>query len=254
MISFAIDGRPVTAREGETVLDVARAAGIFIPALCYHKAVSHYGSCRLCLVEVEKRGRRRIVASCSYLAEDGLVVDTQAPGAVKARNVAMELLLARCPENPAVRAMAGRMGVRSTRFALREEDCILCGLCVRVCREVIGADCLAFSGRGSERRVTTPYDKPARECIGCGACAAVCPTGAIRLRAEGGTTILPEWQTVLSRIRCPECGRHFASYPQLDHVKAKLEWDADLLELCPDCRRRRFSRQAVEEQVRRREV
>jgi len=245
VINLRIDDKSVTASEGETVLDVADANGIFIPALCNHKAVTPYGSCRLCLVEVEKFGRKRVVASCSYLAAEAIRVNTRAPKALEARNIAMELLLARCPDNQAVRAMAARMGVYSSRFKKREHDCILCGLCVRVCKEVIGADCISFSGRGSERQVVTPYNKPSQQCMGCGACAVVCPTGAIRLKRDGAAVILTEWQTVLRQVKCRQCGQYFVSCRQLDHVQSKLNDESQLAYMCPDCRRKHFSRQAL---------
>ena len=249
MISLTIDDRAVTAHEGDTVLNVANANGVFIPALCYHKAVSPYGACRLCLVEVEKGSRKRVVAACSYLVEDGVRINTQAPKAVKARNMAMELLLARCPESMTLRALANRMGVSGSRFETRNESCILCGLCVRVCGELVGAQCIAFMGRGPERAVTTPYTKPSLQCIGCGACVAVCPTGAIHQEHKGVATIMPEWETVLQRTKCPECGQHFSTHRQLDHVRERVADIAELLDICPDCRRKRFSRQAAASQA-----
>ncbi|MHC5040057.1 MAG: 2Fe-2S iron-sulfur cluster-binding protein [Planctomycetota bacterium] len=245
VIEFAIDGKPVSAREGESLLDVARANGIFIPALCHHKAVSSFGACRLCLVEIEKRGRKRIVASCGFLAEEGLGVTTTAPKAVKARNVAMELLLARCPRNEYLLALADLMGVPSTRFEKRDKKCILCGLCVRVCREVIRAECIVFSGRGYDREVTTPYHKPATDCIGCGSCVAICPTGTLHQREEGTAAILQEWQTVLPQASCPDCGVPFAPFPQMDFIRSRLKVRPDPVALCPECRRNRMARQAV---------
>ena len=245
MIRLIMDDRLVTAEDGDTLLDVAKANGIFVPALCYHKAVSPYGACRLCLVEVEKGDRKRVAASCSYLAEDDIRVDTQAPKAVQARNMAMELLLARCPNSLPLRALALKMGVQSSRFRKRDDECILCGLCVRVCREVIGANCISFVGRGAGRKVATPYGKPTQQCIGCGACVSVCPTGAIHQEHRGPATVLPEWETVLQRAKCPQCGQYFAPYRQIGQIQAKLHTHSDLLLMCPDCRRKRFSREAA---------
>jgi len=242
MINFEIDGKPVSSAEGRSILDVARENGIFIPALCHHKAVSPYGACRLCLVEVEKRGRKRVVASCSYPVEEGISVDTQAPAAVKARNMVMEMLLARCPGSARIRALAERMGVKATRFPKQQNDCILCGLCVRVCAERLGRCSIAFVGRGMDRQVVPPFAKQSPDCIGCGACAAVCPTDAIEIGDDGIVRIIADWNTVLRRARCAECGRYFAPVRQLEHVSKALPAGRDLLALCPDCRRKQTVR------------
>jgi predicted molibdopterin-dependent oxidoreductase YjgC len=97
------------------------------------------------------------------------------------RRLVMELHLARCPGIPEIRSTARELGVRSTRLRKLHDDCILCGLCERVCREVVGACALAFEGRGGQRRITSTYGEVPAECIGCGACSFVCPTGAIRM-------------------------------------------------------------------------
>ena len=245
MIHFHINGREVAAEEGDTILNVAAAHDIFIPALCHHKAVAPYGACRLCLAEVDKGGRKRVVASCSYVVAEGISVDTHAPAAVHARNVAMELLLARSPKNGQLRALAAKMGVTATRFEAEKDDCILCGLCVRVCREVVKQDCLAFVGRGPNRRVGTPYGKPSQRCLACGACVAVCPTGALHRENAGLAEVLPEWTTVVRRAKCPECGQHFASSRQLDRVRSQAAALADVLSLCPRCRREQLARKEV---------
>src|SRR5208337_372305 len=141
MAKMTIDGTAVEAREGATVLDAARAAGIFVPALCYHPAVASYGACRLCLVEVKQGNRTRIVTSCCYNVRDGLVVSTTGDKVVKARRGVMELLLARAPESEPLKAMAQILGVKAGRLPTvtqSQRDCILCGLCVNVCREIIG--------------------------------------------------------------------------------------------------------------------
>ena len=118
MITLTIDGRSVGAFEGETVLEAARRVGIEIPTLCYHPALSPYGACRLCVVEVEQRGRRRLVVSCLFPVEEGLVVWTDNERVRKARRGVMELLLARCPNVPAIRELAAKMGVQEPRFPL----------------------------------------------------------------------------------------------------------------------------------------
>jgi len=237
MITFTIDGKSVTAREQDNILDVAQDNDIFVPALCHHRAVRSYGACRLCLVEVNSGTRTRVVAACSYRVEQGISVDTQAPTAVQARNVVMEMLLARCPDSKAVRDLATKMGVAETRFPKQEKDCILCGLCVQVCAEKLGLATLSFVGRGSQRRVMVPFGQQSQDCIGCGACAAVCPTGAIKVHDQGEQRTLSTWNTNLPRVQCSKCGKHFGTVRQCDSVTKKTALGIDASQLCPDCRR-----------------
>jgi len=237
MIKFTIDGKSVAAPEQHSILDAAQDNGVFIPALCHHRAVQSYGACRLCLVEVSKNDRTRVVASCSYRVEEGISVDTRAPAAVKARNVVMEMLLARCPDSATVRDLAARMEVADTRFPKQGENCILCGLCVEVCAKNLGLASISFVGRGRRRRVMTPFGQQSADCIGCGACAAVCPTGAIEVHDEGEERTLSAWNTNLPRTRCRKCGGYFGTIRQCDSVMKKTVLHGNAFQLCPACRR-----------------
>jgi len=111
MINLIIDGKNVTAKEDTMVLETARAAGINIPTLCAHESVSRSGSCRLCVVEIKKGNRSRIVTSCLYAVEEGLTVDTKSERVQNVRRLVMELLLARCPESDVLQKLAKEMGV-----------------------------------------------------------------------------------------------------------------------------------------------
>ena len=186
MITFTIDGQTVQAEEGKTVLEVARREGIPIPTLCYHPAVDPYGACRMCTVEVEQRGRTRLETSCTIPAQEGMIVRTNTPDVYKARQTLMGLFLSRCPNVPLIQEMAAQYGVTEPPYPTDtpEERCILCGLCVRVCQDVVGAKALNFSERGITRRVNPPFLEKTRDCIGCGACTIVCPTGAIEIAME----------------------------------------------------------------------
>ena len=184
-VTLEIDGREVKAEEGMTILEAAKSVGIDIPALCYHPALSPFGACRMCSVEIESRGRSRIVTSCNYPVEEGLVVNTKSPDVIEIRKMLSELLLARCPNVKVIQDLAQEYGVEKPRFKSEDEKCILCGLCTRICEERIGASAINFVGRGVDRKVETPFqgtlDINMDACIGCGACAFVCPTGAIEL-------------------------------------------------------------------------
>ncbi len=192
MISLTIDGKTVEVEEGSTILQAAEKAGIQIPTLCYHKAVLPYGACRLCLVELKwSDGTSSIQASCTYPAQEGLVVETASERVLKTRKVMMELLLARCPNVKKVREMAAEMGVKETRFPKKDEDCILCGLCARVCNERMGPGAVNFANRGTEKTVSTPYDRQSPVCMACGACQLVCPVDCVDLSKITPHTLRP---------------------------------------------------------------
>jgi NADH dehydrogenase/NADH:ubiquinone oxidoreductase subunit G len=239
-VSFSIDGRKVEAEKGASLLQVARDHGIRIPALCYHAALSGYGACRLCLAEVKKGKRTRMVASCTYPVDEGIEVDTQSERVLRSRRVMAELLLARCPGADAVREIAREVGVEESRFPTRDaaEKCLLCGLCVRVCNELVGVGAISFVRRGAKRKVAPPWETASEACIGCGACAFVCPTGAVKIEDVASKRRMETWAaTELPLLPCKVCGRPFATLKALEQVAARCP-SQDYLSTCPDCRRK----------------
>ncbi len=186
MVTLIIDGQEIQAEEGQTILEVARQAGIEIPTLCYHPLLEPFGACRLCVVEVIRRGRSRLETSCTHPAWDGLEVKTRSPAVIEARKVVLGLMLSRCPNVPVIQDLAREYGITEPPFPTDnpDEKCILCGLCVRTCHELVKADVLNFSQSGVERKVGPPFLEKTRQCIGCGACTIVCPTGAIETVLE----------------------------------------------------------------------
>jgi len=190
MIEVTIDGIKVKAENRTPVLDVAKSLGIHIPTLCHYPGIESYAVCRVCVVEVSVRGRRRIVTACNYPVTNGIEIFTHSEAVIFNRKMNIELLLARCPNVKVVRDLAEQYGVTETRFEKGESECILCGLCVNVCSQVIGANVLAFKSRGVSREVVIPFDTEMPEsCIGCAACAHVCPTGHIRVEDVDGFKI-----------------------------------------------------------------
>lgn len=186
MISFTINDRELQVEEGTTILEAALDADIKIPTLCYHKELTAYGACRLCLVEIVGGGRPGIQASCLYKVTEGLEIKTDTERVQRVRKIIFELLLARCPQSEKLKLLAEEYGVTETRIRRKNtENCLLCGLCTRVCAEITGRYGVSFSDRGARRKVRTPFDKVSEKCIGCGACAYVCPTGTIKIEEAG---------------------------------------------------------------------
>jgi bidirectional [NiFe] hydrogenase diaphorase subunit len=250
MVNLTVNGCPTSVPDDATLLQAVRAAGVELPTLCYHEGLAPYGACRLCMVAITEPNHA-LVASCAYPVEEGVAVETDAPEAVAARQLALEFLLSRCPQSDVIRELAAREGVTGSRFGAppperADELCMLCGLCVRVCREAIGAAAISFAGRGMERRVGTPFDVHTDACIGCGACAEICPTGAIEIEDRGNQRILHTWNTTVELHACPECGRFFAPEPTA-FLQEMLPEAADVWGLCPACLRRRTARQWIEQ-------
>ena len=213
---ITVNNRKVPFTDEKNVLSIIRKAGIDLPTFCYHSELSTYGACRLCVVE-DNRGR--IFASCSETPRDGMVIYTNTPRLQHHRKMILELLLAShcrdcttCRKNGSctLQKLALQLGVSYVRFEnykpqlpldysspclVRDPNkCILCGDCVRTCDEIQGLGILDFAYRGSNMTVTTAFDKPLAEtdCVGCGQCRVVCPTGAITIKHN----IHPVWEAL----------------------------------------------------------
>ena len=180
MITLTMNGLPVVVEEGTTLLEAARFLGIEIPTLCHRDGLSNYGACRLCMVEIGEKGRSKLVSACTYAAQEGLKVRTGSERVMRARRMTIELLLATCPQSKVIQDLASAYGVRQQRFRQEQEDCILCGLCVRMCAEQMMAQAIGFRGRGEHRSIGTPFDVPSQACRLCGGCMYVCPACQLR--------------------------------------------------------------------------
>ncbi|OFX14845.1 MAG: hypothetical protein A2Z18_03850 [Armatimonadetes bacterium RBG_16_58_9] len=240
-----LDGQKVRARPGETVLSVAKRHGIEIPALCHHDSISDYGACRLCVVEAFWGKGSKLVTSCIYTPWQDERIETNNQRVGRARKMVLELLLARCPEVEEIRDLAREYGVIEPRFRGRPhesetERCILCGLCVRVCAEVVGQSAIGYANRGLDRVISTPFGAQADECIGCGACVFVCPTGALHYEDIDGCRIMKELNTRVPMVACRCCGKFFATEAQIAKVRQRLKLPDELADTCPRCRGTEF--------------
>lgn len=239
-INFTINGEPVSCEKDEMLLQVALERDFDIPRLCYHESEPPYGACRLCLVEITEGDSSWIEASCTFpVRDEGIEVRTETEEVRRLRRMNMELLLAQEYESEKLRELAAEMGVEQPRFpADTDDDCISCGLCVNICRDLIGAGAISFAGRGPDRRVQTPYDEPSEDCIGCGACAEVCPTGHIRIEDSDGIREVIPFHTEHRLVPCPNCGEGYVTEKQLELLDETLGEGAEYLRSCERCRRR----------------
>lgn len=201
--SMIINGREVAFKDERNLLEVIRKANIEIPTFCYHSELSTYGACRMCIVDIEGRG---IITSCTTKPEEGMVVKTHTREVRDVRKIALELLLAnheqKCTSciksaNCKLQDLANKLGIDKVRYKKTENNipldlssdalvrdpnkCILCGDCVRACYEIQGIGAIDFTNRGSQVSVSPAFGKDLAsvECVDCGQCARVCPTGAI---------------------------------------------------------------------------
>ncbi len=179
-IRLKIDGKEVTAKEGMTVLEAARGAGIDIPTLCHHEKLTPFGGCRICIVEAEAWGRTKLVVSCVYPAAEGLVVRTRSEKIDRIRKTITELLMAHAPDAPELVELAKEYGADRDRFDKEASFCIHCGLCVRYCDEVKGKHAVGFIDRGIRKEISFVPDIAAKECRDCKECFPLCPTSYLQ--------------------------------------------------------------------------
>ena len=248
-----IEGKTVTVPHESTILEAAKKAHVWVPTLCYHPTFSAPAVCRICMVEIEGSDGRpgRLVTACNYPVRRDITVSVSSERAVRVRNGVMQLLLARAPDSKELQELAARMGVRGTPYPKVTEsqrNCILCGLCVSVCEEVIGVSAIGFAGRGVERAVAAPFRQASETCIACGACAAICPVGTIQVRihTDTGEAEISPFKSRSKLLICEECGVRMVSVPvaQAMSDRVKIDWEEfrKLARMCPECRRKQAAK------------
>ena len=179
-IPIKIDGREITAKEGMTVLEAARSAGVSIPTLCHHEQLAPYGGCRLCIVEAELAGSKRLVVSCVHPVEENQVVRTRTEKVDRIRKTLIELLMAHAPDSPPLQELAEEYGADRNRFEPEVAFCVHCGLCVRYCAEVEKKNAVGFVDRGIRKEISFIPEIAAKECNDCKRCFPLCPTSYLQ--------------------------------------------------------------------------
>jgi bidirectional [NiFe] hydrogenase diaphorase subunit len=188
MITFKLNGLEVQVEAGSTILDAAKFYGLEIPTLCYMEGLTPWGGCRLCLVEIGEGPKAKLVSSCTYRVEEGLVVHTDTKRVLKARRMMIELMLSTAPMSKELQDLASKFGVTRQRFEPRNEECVYCGLCIRMCDQQMDARAIGFQNRGYKRKISTPFDIKSEECRLCGGCIYVCPACAARCGGPNADT------------------------------------------------------------------
>jgi len=226
MVTLTIDGIQVTVPPGTMILEAAEKAGIKIPTLCNNKRLMPFGSCRLCVVQ--QKGRRGLIPACFNPVRSGMEILTNTPEILKARKIQLQLILIshplECPvcdaggqcqlqnlvyeygvaENPFQGEKADTPTDHVSPFIERNVDrCILCGMCVRICDEVVGANELSFMHRGWKTKIGTDFDRP-MNCEFCGQCVSVCPVGALNDRIFLHKARV--WDLQETNTTCAYCG------------------------------------------------
>lgn len=236
-MNIKIDGKYYKANIGESLLELANRYKIKIPSLCHKKGFTGLGRCRLCLVEVKEGTRSKIVSACVYPIKNEIEVKTTTDEIIKMRKDIILLLLLRTPNNDYIKSLAEEYEVIAPVRYLNpqeKEACILCGLCVKAC-EKLGTSAISFVNRGTSKKVTTPYDDASKDCVGCGACVEVCPTGAIALTDENDKRII--WNRTFDLVKCERCGKYYTTKDALDFIDRQLGEETQK-HICESCNKR----------------
>ena len=235
MVKIKVNGADYEVEAGKRLLAVLSEIGVRVPSLCFHHALTPAAVCKLCVVEVQDNERPPVTRlSCAIKTRAGLEVVTESAMIHQKRNWAIGRLLALAPQSDALMKIGAEFGLTVGRVP---DGCIRCKLCLRVCKEVIGARALTMVKRDGVNYVVPSENGT---CIGCGTCANICPTHAIRLEDKDNVRTMRVGDQVIAThplIRCEMCGDLFATPKFLDHVglKEKEKAHPDVKDHHPYC-------------------
>jgi predicted molibdopterin-dependent oxidoreductase YjgC len=251
-VNLTINGQKVEARAGQTVLEAAEEAGIYIPTLCHHPALEPIGACRMCMIEISKF--QPLYPACAYKVSEGLAVETHSERVENVRRFVLNLLLSDHPLDCMTCERAGHCelqdlayeyGIKESRYPGEQHDyvldtanpfyerdynkCVLCRRCVRACKEINGVEAIAVIERGFDAKIGTAFDGLMQDspCEFCGMCVEVCPTGALQPKLGKQQGRVWEWERVATT--CPYCGVGCQLYLNVrkGHVLGvSSKWDA----------------------------
>lgn len=209
-MKVTINGKELNANEGETILELAKREKIDIPSLCHKKGFEGLGRCRMCLVEINDGNRKKIVSSCAYPVKENLEVLTHTDEIIKIRKDIVMLMYLKSSNNKYLTELAKKYNIVKPKKYIQKisDDCILCGLCVEACKE-LGTNAISMVQRGSDKKVSTPFDDESKDCIGCGSCAEVCPTDAIPIKETERTRTI--WNKTFDLLSCKKCGKNYTT-------------------------------------------
>jgi bidirectional [NiFe] hydrogenase diaphorase subunit len=245
MATLRVNGHRVTVDDDATILDAARAAGVEVPTLCQFDGLEPWGGCRLCVVDMSEAhwddDYFKVVTACNHPVRDGMTVVTDSERVVATRRVVLDLLLARCPETPLVQRLAREHGIEETSYTPNPEptDCILCGLCTRVC-DHIGVSAISSVNRGWGREIAPPFNEPPPDCIGCLACAEICPTDCIPYETSNLRRTI--WGREFEMLRDPKTGEAVITKAQAEHFAARSGVPASYMETSDASKRKVMAR------------
>jgi NADH dehydrogenase/NADH:ubiquinone oxidoreductase 75 kD subunit (chain G) len=242
-IKVTINRKECFAEKGEFLLDIAERNGIVIPHMCHHESLRGLAACRLCIVEITENGRKKIVTSCIYPVLRELSAETETEELRNMRKTLISLLTAEVPDNDRISQLAEEYGMGDDSRFIKDQgnECMMCGLCVKACEE-LGSNAISTVNRGITKKIATPYEEPSADCIGCGSCAAVCPTGCIKL--EEGFGVRKIWNKEFNLMKCSICGKYFMTREQYDYINTKFDRKDE--PVCKSCKQKEIAKKMIE--------